>query len=311
MDTLSRQWIRNVSLTADGAIDLSAMRIKFNIRYYTTNEPTTAEIRVYNLKKDTAQKFIKMEYQNIRLAVGYQGALGDIFNGTIVYVRMGRETPTETYLDLYAQGSDVAHNEAYVNKTLKKGSTGSDAFDAIAKSFKEYGVKIGYKPEDLLKKLVFNRPYTLYGAAKDLMRDLARSTGSSWNISNKELVMLPNNSKGLEGGIRKVNSRSGMIGMPIQSTNGIIVRMLIDPSIKVNSQIQVDEGSIQRAEVNLTYGGAPLNDVPFLPSIASDGIYRVVAIDYNGDTRGIPWYQDLYVFTPGEIGDSQVRKGRS
>lgn len=130
-----------------------------------------------------------------------------------------------------------------------------------------------------------------FSNARDVLRTLAHSKGCERSIQNDQLMMVPHASPLPDDAI-VVNSTTGMIGMPVETPGGIIVRTLINSKIGVYSQIQVNESDIQRAQLTQENNNAQANDqINRLGT--SDGTYKVLYIERKGDTRGQEWYQDL------------------
>lgn len=308
---MSRQWIRKLRLTVTGGsgeIDLSRMRVRFEIRDATTQSPRVATITITNLSKETAQK-IKNEGTEVELAAGHEDNFGRIFKGEIKQKRIGRENPTDTYVIINAATAERAYNNAIVNKTLKAGSTGEDLYKACLEAMKPFGIKQGQIPPSLAK-IRYPTPLVLYGMAKDHLRSLAFSAGANWNLRDEYLDVIPKDGV-REGGAVVLNSATGLIGMPVQTELGVIARCLINPQIGINGTVKIDERSIQQASFDLSYAGAPNNTDPRLPSLATDGLYRVLAMDHVGDTHSQPWYCDLQLMARGgAIPEAQARMGR-
>ena len=90
-----------------------------------------------------------------------------------------------------------------------------------------------------------------------------------------------------------------MIGVPEQSESGILVRSLVNNAWGVNDLVQVDQADINSAERdnNYLYGGKDIGqrnfDLANTGVIAADGLYRILALDRHGQTRGQEWYDDL------------------
>ncbi len=61
----------------------------------------------------------------------------------------------------------------------------------------------------------------------------------------QQVTMIPRQGS-RPGGAVVLNSDSGLIGMPTQTTDGIFARCLINPSIKRGSQVQINESDIHR-----------------------------------------------------------------
>jgi hypothetical protein len=289
-----QQWIRKVGLVVSAGssgLDLSNMRIKFKTNQADLpSTPNYAVIRVYNLSDDTA-KSVQKEFTAVRLQAGYEGgSFGGIFSGTIKMVRRGRETPTDTYLDILAADGDIARNFAIVNTSLAAGATQKDQLAATTKAM---GIPAGYTPD--LPPGTLSRGKVLYGMARDRMNDIADTSNCTWSIQNGQVQMVPLTSY-MPGEAVVLNSNSGMIGLPEQTEDGIHVKSLINPRIKIGALVQIDNKSIQGAFLggsNLFATGR-LESLPgLLPKVTADGFYRVYVCEHTGDTRGQEWYSEL------------------
>ena len=287
---MADQFIRRVSLvvadeSGDG-IDLSEMHIRFAVKQWDLQTPNSARIRIWNLSDTTARK-IEKEFTRVVLQAGYEGGeFGVIFDGTIVQVRRGRENATDTYLDIAAADGDAAYNFAVVNASLAAGSKPGDRYKATVEAMTKYGVTQGYQPENLGDDAL-PRGRVLFGMARDRLTEITDNSDTTWSVQNGQVQSVERSSYLPETAV-VLNSRTGMIGMPEQTEDGISVRCLLNPRLKVNGRVQIDNESIQRAQVNLQYTA-----INYFPSIADDGFYRVIVIDYTGNTRGQDWYCDL------------------
>lgn len=288
---MTRQWIREFGLsieTSGGTVDVSKLRGRFSVRYLTVQSPNSAEIIVTNLAESTAQ-LIKKEGQKVTLTAGYEDGYAIIFSGNIIQKRVGRENPVDTYLAIVATDGDRAYNFATMSKTLAAGSTFKDQVDAVLEAMKPYGVTKGFISDLGSQKMP--GPRVLFGMARDVMRDIATSTGAAWTIENGKLdVVKANETK--PGDIVVLNSTTGMIGRPVQTFDGIIARMLLNTRIKPNTKIKIDESSIDAAAFSTTVQGA-LGNENLKTGIATDGIYKVVVVEHHGDSRGNPWYTEV------------------
>lgn len=285
---------RSRTLPADDARDDHGLRVRFTIQDATIQSPRIAEIRITNLSEATAQKIPK-EGGKVELIAGYRDNAGRIFKGEVKQRRIGRENPTDTYVDIFASTHDRAYNAALVSRTLPAGSTGKDIYMECLKAMKPFGVTQGNLPE-ALSRMKYPRPVTLFGMARDHLRTLALSAGATWNIRDDQLDVVPKD--GLANATTVVlNSQTGLIGLPVQTDAGIVARCLINPALHVNCLVKIDQKSIQAAAFDLSIAGEPRNAL--LPPIATDGIYRVIALDHVGDTHGQPWYCELYCVAKG------------
>ena len=285
---MAQQWIRRISLIVGDAsgngLDLSALHIKFNVWSATTQSPKHAMIRIYNVADATAVA-LQQEFTQVFLQAGYDGSYGQIFSGAIKQARKGRENATDTFVDIVAADSDQAYNWAVVNKTLAAGWSLTNYHLALMQSMATYGVTAGYTTQFSSVKLP--RGKVIYGPARDHMRLLSQSAGAQWTIIDGKLQLVRVNDY-IPGQTIVLTSATGMIGMPVQTVDGIVVKSLLNPNIVPGRQIQLDNASIQGAQISVDYTA-----VNYFPSTDADGFYKVYAVHQNGDTRGQDFYTDL------------------
>lgn len=289
---MSRLYKRKVTLrvgdTAGEGLDLSALRIRFQVRQWDLQTPNNAVIRVWNLSDETARQ-VQNEFTRVVLEAGYEeGPFGTIFDGSIIQAKRGRENATDTYLDIVAGDGDQAYNFAIINKSLAAGSTASDRLGALTDAMGEHGVRPGFAPE--LPGAALPRGKVMFGMARDHLRALGQTTDTKWSIQNSEVQLVPLSGV-IPGPAVVLTSESGMVGIPEQTQDGIRVRCLLNPEIKMGRAVQIDNASINRAQLSVSLQGQVQN--AFLPRVADDGFYRVIVAEHSGDTRGNDFYSDL------------------
>lgn len=288
------QFGRKVSLIigqdSGAALDLSELRIRFDVRRGDLQTPNSARIRVYNVSQQTAQR-VEREFSRVVLQAGYQGNYGIIFDGTVKQVRRGRESQTDTYLDITAADGDSAYNFAVVNTTLAAGSTPADHVAAACTAMNPYGVTQGYLPE--LPKNPLPRGKVMFGMARDFMRWTAKTTQTVWSIQDGKVILVPETAY-MPGEIPVITSETGMVGLPEQTQNGITIKMLLNPSVKIGRLINIDNASVQRYEYSLNVGQQAQNErIEEQAKLQDDGFYYVMIAEHYGDTRGNDFYTEV------------------
>ena len=285
---MTRQWIRQCNLAVGGgsATDFSELRIRFEVRQATTQAPGHANITITNPAKATANRI--KEYDHVVLQAGYPGSLATIFEGEVVQKRYGRENPTDTYLHLLAKEGSKAYSYAVMSKTLAKGHTFRDQVNACLEALAPYGITAGYIAD--LGSVKMPRGRALFGMVREQLRAICQSTGTWWRITGTKLEIIKPE-EGRPGSVVVLNSRTGLIGMPAQTFNGIEARCLLNPQIKPGTLVKIDEASIQRQTISPNYSAGATNNL--IPSIDADGIYQVYEVIHHGDTRGTDWYSDI------------------
>lgn len=284
------QYIRRCNLlvskvNGDG-LDLGSLRVVFKIKKSDAQTPNTAEIRVYNLAENTAKQ-IQKEFTKVTLQAGYESNYGVIFAGNIKQIRMGRENGTDTYIDIAAGDGDDAYNYAVVNTTLAAGAKQSDQINAAAGAMSSKGANKGYIGDT--GGAALPRGKVMYGMARDYLRQSAESTDTTWSVQDGKLqvvsrtAVLPNQAVLL-------TSKTGLIGTPEQTNDGIKARCLLNPLLKIAVRVKINEEDVASAKLPDT---SNKNEVNKPAAIASDGIYRLLTVEHSGDSRGNDWYSEL------------------
>lgn len=281
------QWLRICSLVvADKSgkgVDLGELRVTFSTKKGDTETPNSAEIRVYNLSEATVSK-MRREFTRVVLQAGYQSNYGIIFDGNIRGTRTGRENGTDTWLEIIAADADRAYNFATVNTTLAAGSTPADRVKVCQDSFAAKGAGAGHVPD--LGGAKLPRGKVMYGMARKHMRDAADTTDCGWSFQDGKMQMVKNAGY-LPGEAVVLTHETGLVGTPEQTNEGIKVRCLLNPKLRVGGRIKLDNKSIQQAKTDLKMGAQRP------PKMDSDGFYRILKVEFSGDTRGNDWYADM------------------
>jgi hypothetical protein len=308
---MSRNYLRACHVFIDAlgrtyTCDLNAIRVRFSIKQATLAVPNVATIRLTNMNRSAAEQLCRdpaSEGTYVSISAGYQGNEGLLFQGHIVRPIYGRENPTDTLCQILCTDGNQAMSYATVNKTFPPGSTPQDHLNEAIKAMQKYAVGLGFVGSGVdLSQPKYPRSVTLFGMARKVLDDIARSKGATWGIQNLAVNLLkPSDS--IPGGAFELNSATGLIGMPTLTPDGVYVRTLINPQMKIDALVHIDQSLIQGYLPALGPTGEPLPGFqPGAPiaSIAADGIYRIVKIDVEADTRGNPWYMDMLVLKPGE-----------
>lgn len=309
---MSQQYLRKCSLiVADpsgNGIELGALRVVFEVRRGDTQTPNTCDARVYNLKTETSNALRHRgasEFTQLQLKVAYSDQpLAQIFYGSIKQVRQGREDQKNSYIAITAADGDEPYNFAPAAFTLAAGSTAQNAVTTMISVMAQASlgsptggtggqpITQGYMPQLNPNRSIRGRVY--YPSCKDEMRDLAASQDCMWSIQDGKVVFIPKTGY-IPGPPVLITPSTGLIGVPEQTQNGLSVRVLMNPAIKIGQTIKLDHTDINQLRLgvdkesnvsnfNLVRGSAKLN---------GDGLYYVMRAEHMGDTRGAAWYTDL------------------
>ncbi|WP_312630949.1 baseplate hub protein [Pantoea piersonii] len=352
---MSQNWMRHFELQilseSGEGISLSDFKVTFRIEWTDTRWPRVAMVKIYNLSKDTCSRILGKEFAKIKIIAGYDGLpaevdvsqvgmaievgqsqigqtndanFGEIFSGEIRFTVTGRDNPTDSWVLIQAIDGHQAFMNASVTTTLAAGYTVADVHSAAMGSFNPFGVNKGITGDT--PATIFPRGRVLYQSTRDVMDNVASQSGATWQLVDGQAQMVPNDKYIQEAIV--LNSDTGLIGMPQQTMGaGVNVRCLINPNIRLNGLIQIDQASVYRTSLSadeikalpgraseeIVNGNLSINGTLQQPaSIAADGLYIVKSIDYTGDTRGQPWYMDMMCFARGSadlLSSSAINRG--
>ncbi len=299
MSDLYLRQVGLVVLSGSKGLDLSQFRIVFRIQAADAEAPSTAHIKIYNLATSTAQS-IQKEYQAVTLQAGYRnGPYGVIFSGTIKQVKRGKEIggggSVDSYVELLCADGDPAYNFGVLNKTLAAGSTPTQRAQVIQSGLAANGVSQANLTQLSSSTAptggILPRGKVLFGMARDHLDDVAASTNTTWSIQNGVLTFISLTGY-LPGEAVQLNARTGLVGTPEATDQGIRVRALLNPFIKVGQRVEINNADIN--QTTITQQGFPrYSDINFVADVTADGFYRVLVHEFDGDSRGQPWYSEL------------------
>lgn len=313
---MGQQYLRNVRVQIDGGKTFNydgsvnggqGLRIRFDTQQKNASTPNVANILITNLTDASTQPAFHAGKQ-VTLSVGYGQGIQTIFKGQVKQARNLREDVTDKVLALLCVDSGDARNYAVVNKSLSAGHTHMDRAQVAIDALKQLGVNQGYIAKDALSQIKFPRGFAAFGNAKDLLREIAFATKTTWSIQNGNVQILEND-KGLPGGTIVLNARTGLVGLPEQTIQGVEGRCLFNGQIVPGSLIQIDQKSIQQGAFSADYLG-DLKNYNYSP-IAADGIYKVWVVSHSGDTRGNEFYTSFIAVKIGSASIALSQQGYS
>lgn len=289
-----RQWKRKVQLVigkAGTGLMVENLRIQFEVVKTIEAAPNVAVIKVYNLHPDNEAK-IKNEYTEVLLNAGYEGAMRLVFRGNIKHVYRYREK-NDYITEIEAADGDKDFRNAVMNETLGAGTTAAQLVDRAIGTFSSTT-----KGHIQVPDRVRLRGKVISGNTRDVLRDVARESGGNWSIQDGQLVIVSANDV-LPGQAIVIRSDTGMLGAPEINDKGIAVKCLLNPMLRINGAIQLDNNNIkakrvqaqslatqrEKRETNQPLGRETAQVVRLDP----DGIYKVLKLTHKGDNRGPEW----------------------
>jgi hypothetical protein len=252
-------------------------------------------VRIYNPSPTTAGKIQRGEFSKISLAAGYQAGVnyGVIFSGDIKHVYIGRENNIDNYVEILAGDGDFAFNFAVANTTVAAGASSADVFNSLSKYAKDNGLDVDPAAVSVFASTggVMPRGAVLFGLWRSEMTKLCRSAQARWSIKQGKLIVIPDTGY-LPGEVVVMNSQTGLVGVPQVTDNGITARMLLNGKLQIGGRVKIDQADINKQIVQ-QQGYPNYNSLYFPAQTTTDGTYRVLVLNHEGDTRGQAWYTDI------------------
>lgn len=310
---MTRQFLRQCDLLvtddSGNGINLSELKIEFNTFAADAVAilPPLAYIRVYNLRDETTSRIMK-EFTKIYLQAGYRGAQsGKLFSGTIIQTTRGAIDARDRFIDIVASDLDYMFSFGTVNKTIAAGSTKKQRAESLIAAAEKFGAEKNAEiPDSFGTGGTLPRGKVQYGMLRDQLADMAETTQTSCNIHNGVISFVPLTGYA-PGEIVKINSRTGMIGVPRQTNDGIVVDCLINPMLRIGTRIQIDNRDLVTQQISREAYAATFRTFPFPANLNNNGIYKVLVIEHEGDTRGDTWVSHLTCLSVDSSSDTVSR----
>ncbi|WP_448512385.1 phage protein [Photorhabdus laumondii] len=257
-----RQFGRQIKLTIGNtkeSIEITNLRVTFEVSKTITSEPNPATIRVYNLDQSHRNLITSKTYNKASLAVGYD-ELRVIYTGDIIEAVTIRDD-LDFIIELTCGDGYEAYTGALVNKTLKAGATDADILSEATKS-----MKVDKGVIDLPKDRQLPRGKVLTGNARDIMHKIARNNGANWSVQDGNMVVLPKNKVLADNEGFVLSQETGMIGSPEKTDDGLSVTCLCNPALRIGGLVRIQS---------------------IIPEYNGD--YKITELEHSGDFMSDDW----------------------
>ena len=179
--------------------------------------------------------------QKVILEAGYESNHAIIQGDLIQRYRTKAESGNDTCLIILASTADQAHSYAVVNASLPAGASPVDVHQAILSEYARYGVEKGYVPQLAQTKLA--RGKVLFCPAKDAMTTFCRTHQLQYSYLDTGLACVPVKET-FPGKPFLLNERTGLVGTPEMSIDGLKVTSLLRPEIRLDTTLEIENDSI-------------------------------------------------------------------
>lgn len=258
-------------------------RCQFNIDVAAGNSISYADIRLYNLNKESSVP----QGSSIVFKAGYTDNIDGIFSGLVTNVLREREPgSTEIITRLICRSGAAAYDRDSAHLTFGIGVRVEEVIRALARA---WPLPIDIDNTQFADDKPMSTGLIVDGDIPSAMDDLAYAYKFSWlHHMGRMYVTKPEMAR--KSTVLKVDQFTGMIGIPevTRGPNGLGVFVSVDlnPSIMVNSVIDV------RSEF-ATYNTGNLFISQISGDASANGEYNVFAMKYSGDSHSDQWKQEI------------------
>ncbi len=258
----------------------SDLRVTFRIEKNILQICQFGEIVLYNLNPDTETDILK-NGKSITLEAGYKnGPSGILFKGAIRQTIRGKEDAVTYFLKLVCFDGDEVLGLGFSNLVLAAGQTAETIIKQIARSS---SVPFDVQVYPGLNDQKTQRGKVVFGQTADEIRNITKNKDYTFYFDSGIGYVVPVKLSPPPI-VPTLNAQTGMIGFPHQLDQGISVRSLINPALKLGSWIRLNNRDIIQAQIEL-------GTLQTLLDV--DGLYRIIELVITGDTRGNDWYFDI------------------
>ncbi len=291
---------------------MSGLHCTFEVHKRRSEGASYAIVKIYNLAMET-ERLIINDGDRVIIEAGYEGTMGPdrendrlrtpgfmaekktekenrtttdgqygvIFDGQVVYPTRDRETNADYVLTLSCIDGNQPLNFNYLQMSVNKGLNQRQIFDTVC-SGGSVRTSWGHVTDGLSQQKL-PRGKVFFGRAFDYIDDICRGNNALYFFEGDQVNLYKLTDVSKDEAL-VVDPYTGLIGVPQQTTNGLNFRMLLNPSIKLFTKVQLKSTEIK--EQTLTVGQ------PQLP-LDEDWIYQAIEVTHIGDTRGNDWYTDV------------------
>lgn len=259
----------------DGAqgLDISGFDAEFSVTRSLKAEPPSAQIKVYNLSKDTQKEIGQHRPLVCQLQAGYQSA-----NTTMIYFgtcsAWTKRGDGEENVDMITTIESGDGEVQFASSRLNSNTSQQGALVPIATALNVIVEALGINPGNVQQAIpalnaagVKSIPGgALYGSAAKRLTDLLRSVNFGWSIQDGAIQILAVSAAINASESILCSQDSGMVDSPSVDSKGIVTaKMLIVPDLLPGRLVTFDTLFLQ-------------------------GTYKVQQTRHFGSTFGDEWY---------------------
>lgn len=260
MKQFGRQ-VRLLLSNSQESIEITSLRLTFEISKTLSSDPNPATISIYNLNASHRNALATGYFNSISLAVGY-AELRVIYTGDITEVQ-NKRSDVDFITELECGDGLYDYTQARVSTTLRAGATDAEILAKAAESMRRTQDGVVSLPNDR----ALPRGKVMVGNAREVLNKIAKNNNADWSIQDGHLTVLPRDKVLADSEGFVLSQETGMVGSPEKTNSGLKVTCLLNPTLRIGGLIRVKS---------------------ILPGF--DGDYKITELTHTGDLLGDGWY---------------------
>lgn len=293
--------------------DPEALRMVFDVLQSTLPSPYWyALIKIYNLN-DVEMQNLLFNAVWLTLEAGYQAGPSKssvIWDGPVLQVLFDRENVVDLSITFNCVAGPAVLEEQFINLALGPYSNQLQAVSKmIAQTSGNVDQQVSSKAQQMMQQKQYPRGKTIFGRTTKYFGQIADDNflshwieGFQHSISDlfdpavktdPDIIYGPPFPPNYLPGARSGNITRSIIGVPRQSTFGILFTVLLDPRLIVKVPpllVQLDQTVVRQQKIQIGQ----------LPAILDQSGFVIAAqVHHSGDTRGNDWYTEVTGYTRG------------
>lgn len=287
MNTNYRQYMRRyrvlvTSKSTGLSYDMSELRCAFNVTKKLNSSPDYAQIVIFNATNDFCSSVTKGD--KVVLEAGYKdGNYGLIYVGQVVQCYMRKTNSVDTEAVLVCSDGDQFLTQTVIVKTIGAGATQADIVnECVSAADKDADIALG-EITSTLSSNGLARGKVMFGNASAYLDKIAQSNNAQFYVSDGQVNIVAAEDYGDNVAVL-LTPATGLLETPEQTDDGIKGKCLLNPSLRLNTRIYIDNQFTNAMQVTKDKTPKAMN---------SSGIYKVITVTYSGDTRGESWFCDF------------------
>lgn len=274
-----QQYMRKIELIIGDkstGLLITELKINFTVEKTISKEPNKATIKIYNLPRQQL-KTMEQKYKEVVLNAGYSGNVGNIFTGQITFWKTYKED-NDLVTELTCEDGARAFYHGKTNISVSKDTSDTEIIKRASKDFDnaQFSHVSPVNSTNRIRGRVISQP------TRDLFSQMADKHGADWSFQDGKIVFI-NNGDTLNNQIVSLNYDSGLLNQPEQTKEGINVKCLLNPALKIAGKLQLKDTAItpyQSENKNKKTRQAKKSDKS---TVSTDGIYKINKLTFNGD----------------------------